>query len=171
MSDDSDLVISGPKKTTQMAVIPPKNSLNIFAPENQEMAFWSSLDPKNDEEYKLLFNLQTMSSSSFDSWINKDFICQHVFLKPVEKIDDETGEVWRGTLCILANMNGETVRFASKIAQKSIQLIAQKYGPPPWPTGLVLTCIQQTIGDGQRMFVVKLSDNHQNGKDYFPKKK
>ena len=89
--------------------------------------------------------------------IGKKISVEHIVAHRVELVNDKTGEISEQVRIVLVSPKGEAWQAVSDGVKKSLRLIAQFEGVPPWPGGLTLEVSQIKTRRGFRTFVLSPS--------------
>lgn len=113
------------------------------------LQLWSSFPP---EEAGRVIGLVQGQATPLADMIGKDIAIRHVVAHRIEMVDKDTGEVSIGDRIVLVATDGAAYGSVSDGVRRSLQLLMQVYGKPPWTPPLLLTMQQITTRSGKRTF-------------------
>jgi len=91
---------------------------------------------------------------ALDTMIGKRIPIAHVIAHVVQIPDKETGELIDNIRTVLVTPDGKAYGAVSHGVVKSLQLIAQFYGPPPWDPARVVEVEQLKTGNNRRTYAL-----------------
>lgn len=128
----------------------------------EKKVMYSSLNPENEKEERILFNATANSDASIGEMINRTINLRHVFCEMVEikpKINPESGEMTEGGIqprTVLIDENGKSYSTISMgIFAALKKLFAIKGTPDTWDKPVPIEIIQKNIGKN-RLFSFNL---------------
>lgn len=128
----------------------------IFDPE-KVFALWCSYGDlrtlSGKDKARVVRLLQTQGEPLAD-YIGKIITVEHVLVHNVDMVNQETGEVNEATRLVLIASDETAYTCVSEGIRRSIGLLAQAYGMPPWTGGMRAKVEQLTTRRGRRTFIL-----------------
>lgn len=118
--------------------------------------WYSSLVPKTPAERTLLTRAADLDGDRLEEKINSVIECVHVFLRPAEFVNEQTGEVKSGQHQVLICADGSIYCSSSRGIYNSIRAAVQGHGEPPWTDPVVWEVRQMPLPGAKRTFKLRL---------------
>lgn len=115
------------------------------------LQLWSSFPP--DEAGKVIGLVQG-KATPLSELIGKEIAVRHIVAHRVELVDEDTGEISTGDRIVLVDSAGQAYGSVSDGIRRSLSLIMQVYGKPPWTPPLRLSVDQLNTRKGRRTYVL-----------------
>jgi len=118
-------------------------------------AFWCTLDksiPANKRTILRAMQDCEFNAESLLKACDGIFSVEHILSHPVEVTDKQTGEKIPTTRVVLIDPEGATCSFVSGGVMKSLQILADLYGVPPWKGGIKCRLVQFRTGIKNLMY-------------------
>lgn len=130
----------------------PQSAVALFDP--TAVDFWSSLDPKQKEHQLLIFTAREGQSVNVGDQIGKTIRIQHMLIHACTWTAKD-GEVIDGTRVVLIDPNGTCYGSVSEGILRSVKLIGQVFGPPPYQPPFECEVIQVKLRNGNNMLSLR----------------
>lgn len=119
----------------------------------QQLQVWTSLDPTTPEgKAAIVAHMQGDGADSVSESIGDVVPVQHVLVHRVEVLDTNTGELIDADRVVLIRPDGSSVACVSAGIRRSLQLIVNLYGMPPYTDPLHLKITQKPTRAGRRTY-------------------
>lgn len=128
----------------------------IFDP-SKVFALWCSygdLQALSAKDRARVVRLLQEPGEPLSAFIGQQITVEHVLVHNIELLNEETGELEEASRLVVIAPDGTAYSCVSEGIRRSIGLLAQVYGMPPWKGGMKVMVKQLTTRRGRRTFVL-----------------
>lgn len=112
----------------------------------------ATFDPKTPEGAAMLVQAAMDKCIPMKDTLNTEITLQHIYAHPASRIDPNTHEVFSWLRIVLITTDNQFIECGSEGVKKSIGLIAQIFGNPPWPNGIKVKVKADSLGGGKQFY-------------------
>lgn len=141
--------------STALAVVSPDDGISniaLFTPGDLQMRPRTTIDVRTPGGQALVSRCQNDCCKQLGELIGQEITVRHVYVKPVEFPNEETGEVITGLRIVLVSPADELYECYSSGIWQSLIDAAATWGQPPWHEGLVCKVVQRNLKSKNRMY-------------------
>lgn len=156
MPDHSPVLVPAPVSPAALPLALSERGFPLQYVLTSDGWWYSSLVPQTMAERTLLTRAADLDGERLETKINATLECVHVYLRPAEFVDKETGEVQHGQHQVLICADGSLYCSAARGVYNSIRAAVQGHGEPPWTDPVVWEVRQLSLPGAKRTFKLRL---------------
>lgn len=151
MADNKQPVANRTEPVKQPLAIPQE-----WGVPNAGGGYLTSVDDSTPEGKLQIYQLLTGKGDDIRTKLNSDLELTGYLLSPAEFQDKETGEQVQTVVTRLLLSDGSFVETHSHGVLKTLGMLCQLFGRPPWKSPVIVRPLQQQLQGGRSWFILKL---------------